>query len=66
MDYEVPISGNFTATASTPDMEAWDVFARMLARKGRARIIVSAVIEYRGQVAGRFEGEFVAQGTTRT
>ncbi len=66
MNYEVPISGNFTATASTPDTEAWEAFARMLARRDRARISVSAVIEYRGQIAGRFEGEFVALGITRT
>ena len=64
MNYEVPVSGNFNVTASAPDTEAWDAFARMLTLRGRARIIVSAVIEYRGQVAGRFEGEFVALGTT--
>jgi len=66
MSYEAPISGNFTATASTPDTKAWEAFTRMLAQRGRARITVPVVIEYRGRVAGRFEGEFVARGTTRT
>jgi hypothetical protein len=34
----------------------------MLKRKGRARLTVSCVLEYDGQLAGRLEGEFVALG----
>lgn len=64
MSYELPISGEFSATASAPSADAWEAFTRMLARKGRARIAVSSVIEFAGQVAGRLEGEFVALGAT--
>ena len=38
----------------------WLPFARMLARKGKARISVSSQLEYGGQVVGRLTGEFVA------
>jgi hypothetical protein len=34
----------------------------MLARRGKARITVLAVLEYTGRVAGRFSGQFVALG----
>jgi len=62
MNYEAPISGNFSAIASAPDTKSWEAFVRMVAQRGRARITVSAVIEHQGGVAGRFEGEFVALG----
>jgi hypothetical protein len=34
----------------------------MIARKGKARISVLAVLEHMGRVAARFNGEFVALG----
>jgi thioesterase domain-containing protein len=64
MHYELPISGRFKASASPPDAAAWKTFVRTLAQRGRAKITVSAVLEYRGQIAGRFEGEFVALAET--
>lgn len=60
MDYDLPISSAFTATASLADATAWPQFLRMLARKGRARIIANSILTCGGAVAGRFEGEFVA------
>lgn len=62
MNYELPISGTFTARSSIPTAAAWDSFTRTLRRKGRARITVSCALEYEGQVVGQFEGEFVALG----
>lgn len=62
MNYELPIDGSFTARSWISAPGAWDSFARMLERKGRARISVSCALEYRGQVVGQFEGEFVALG----
>lgn len=62
MHYELPIDGDFTARAFLEQPADWATFTRMLARKGRARIAVSAVLEFGGQVAGRFSGEFVALG----
>jgi len=64
MDYEHPIAGGFTARSSLAEPEAWPQFTRMLARKGKARASVVAVLEHRGQVAGRLTGEFVALGPT--
>ena len=60
MSYELPIAGTFTARSSLAQPQEWASFTRMLTRKGKARIEVSAVLEYGGQVAGRFSGEFVA------
>ena len=62
MSYELPIDGRFTARAFLDRPADWPAFTRMLARKGKARIAASAVLEYGGQVAGRFSGEFVAIG----
>ena len=64
MTYERAILGNFTAHALSPSGEQWKAFTRMLERKGRARISVSSTLLYEGQEVGRFEGEFVALGTT--
>jgi hypothetical protein len=63
MDYARPILGEFTARSSLEAPDAWPQFLRMLARKGRARAGVSAMLEEGGQVAGRLTGEFVALGT---
>lgn len=62
MSYELPIDGLFTARSFIEQPQAWASFTRMLERKGRARISVSAVLEYGGHIAGRFSGEFVALG----
>jgi thioesterase domain-containing protein len=62
MNYELPIAGTFTARSFIQDPNTWESFARMLSRKGRARITVSCVLEYAGQPVGHFEGEFVALG----
>jgi len=60
MEYDLPVLGEFTARASSGQGQDWQQFTRMLARKGKARIAVSSVLEHAGQVAGRFTGEFVA------
>ena len=62
MSYEKAITGIFTAKATAPSADAWPSFARMLQRKGRARITVSSVLMQEGNVAGHFEGDFVALG----
>jgi thioesterase domain-containing protein len=60
MSYERPIHGTFTARSFIKQPEAWDVFMRTLLRRGRARIEVSAILDYEGQPVGGFEGNFVA------
>ena len=64
MSYEQAILGYFTAHASSPSVAQWKAFTRMLERKGRVRISVSSTLLYEGHEVGRFEGEFVALGTT--
>ena len=62
MEYELPILGEFTAVSSLEEPAAWSQFTRMLARKGKARVAVSSVLEHDGQLVGRLTGEFVALG----
>jgi thioesterase domain-containing protein len=62
MDYARPILGEFSARSALAQPAAWPGFTRMLARKGRARLAVDAVLEAGGEVAGRLAGEFVALG----
>jgi thioesterase domain-containing protein len=59
MDYRAPILGGFTARSSLDESD-WQAFARMLARKGKARISVRSVLEAGGAEMGCLEGEFVA------
>jgi thioesterase domain-containing protein len=60
MDYDKPILGEFTARSSLAEPDQWPRFMRMLARMGRARLRVNAVLESDGAVVGRLAGEFVA------
>ncbi len=60
MDYDAPIESDFTATAMLADIAAWPGFLKLLARKGRARIVVQSIVRCGDIVGGRFEGEFVA------
>ena len=60
MEYEHPITGQFTARATLEHPDRWSSFTAMIARKGKARIGVLAVLEHMGRVAARFNGEFVS------
>lgn len=64
MEYKLPIMGDFTARASAGPGTDWQQFTRTLARKGKARIAVTSVLEHAGRMAGRFTGEFVALAPT--
>jgi thioesterase domain-containing protein len=59
-DHDLPIPGTFTARSFIDDPLRWGRFLKTLQRRGRARIAVSALLEHKGVVAGRFEGVFVA------
>jgi len=65
MEYQHPILGQFTARSMLERPDAWRQFTVMLARRGRARITVVAVLEHMGRVAGRFSGQFVALGNVQ-
>jgi len=60
MDYDAPVESDFTATATLVDATTWPSFVKLLARRGRSRIIVQSVVRSGDLVGGRFEGEFVA------
>ena len=66
MNYTLPIEGMFTARSFIQADGAWESFLHTLRRKGRARITVSSNLEFAGQTAGHFEGEFVVLGAKRT
>jgi thioesterase domain-containing protein len=66
MEYELPIAGEFTARASLAQPEAWGQFIRTLARRGKARVTVVAVLDHDGHAVGRFSGDFVALGDSAT
>lgn len=60
MDYLHPVAGDFTAHSYLNEPERWSAFLKLLSRRGRARIKVSAELAYDDEVAGRLTGEFVA------
>jgi thioesterase domain-containing protein len=62
MEYRHPILGQFIARATLEHPDRWKSFTTMLARKGKARITVSAALEQMDRVVGRFTGQFVALG----
>ena len=66
MEYQHPIRGQFTARSVLAHPDRWKPFLAMLARRGKARVSVLAVLEHMDRVAGRFSGEFVAfRGTAK-
>lgn len=60
LEYERPIAGDFTATATLENPEVWAKFVTGLQHHGKAKIALESVLEYAGQITGRFKGEFVA------
>jgi thioesterase domain-containing protein len=65
MDYALPILGEFTARSALEEPEQWSRFTRTLARRGKARARVAAVLQSDGRAVGRLTGEFVALSATR-
>jgi thioesterase domain-containing protein len=60
MSYNRPIHGAFAARASLAQPAEWPRFLRLLARRGKARITVVSTLDYAGEQAGYFTGDFVA------
>jgi thioesterase domain-containing protein len=60
LDFDAPVDGDFTATATLPAPAAWDRFLATLARHHRARVTVSSTLACASGVGGRHEGTFVA------
>ncbi|MBP1874156.1 thioesterase domain-containing protein [Ensifer adhaerens] len=62
MEYLKPVAGPFAACATLADIGQWPDFLRVFHRRGKARIVVAAELLDGDELAGRFEGEFVALG----
>jgi thioesterase domain-containing protein len=66
-DYTAPLTGEFIATASSPEWDDWSHFMHAFRTKGKARISVTSVLRQAGQggagETGRLEGVFVALDT---
>lgn len=62
--YLVPVTIDFQAECSMPDALDWERFVKMLQKKGKARLKMSAKIIQEGQLCVDYAGVFVAIRTT--
>lgn len=60
IDYLLPVTKDFTAEANFPELTAWQKFTAILARRGKAKIQLTASIYQDSQLAVAFKGSFVA------
>lgn len=60
MNYDLPVTDAFVARSSLAAPREWQRFTALLARRGKARISVSAILEQEGRAVARFTGDFVA------
>ncbi|WP_218018785.1 YiiD C-terminal domain-containing protein [Novosphingobium rosa] len=60
MEYDLPITGRFTAASRLPDPAIWPHVLKTLTRRKLARIEVHSDLMFEGKVAGRLSGRFVA------
>ena len=60
MEYNRPITADFTAVAESSGLKTWEKFVAGLRRKGRGRLSASSVLFLRGEVVANFVGQFVA------
>ncbi len=60
IEYKKPIVGDFVATSTFGDGEAWTRFSRTLQRRGRARLTMAATLTHGTNEMCAFSGDFVA------
>ena len=60
MQYDLPMLDTFTAICEFDDQVVWNRFLKLLLRKGKARISLSAIITCCDQQTGFLSGDFVA------
>lgn len=63
VDFDAPVDGDFTATATLPEPKPWDRFLATLARHRIARVVVRSILAGPSGAGGRHEGTFVATRT---
>lgn len=60
MEYLEPFAEQFEGRATFDDEAGWTRFEKTLARRGKARLVLSAELFCKGRRVGAFEGAFVA------
>lgn len=60
MNYLAPITGDFEARCEAPSAATVEKFLRTLARHGKARMTVAAVLTREGKTVATFSGDYVA------
>ncbi len=60
LDFDAPVDGDFTATATLPAAADWERFLLTLGRHGRARVKVGATIDCASGTGARHEGTYAA------
>ncbi len=63
MEFEAPVDGDFTATATLPAEATWRRFLATLSRHRAARVSVASLVTCGAAVGGRHEGTYVATRT---
>ena len=61
LEFDAPVDGDFTATATLPVAAVWNRFLATLSRHRAARVTVSSKIACASGVGGRHEGTYVAE-----
>lgn len=60
LDFEAPVDGDFTATATLPAAAQWERFLLTLERHGRARVKVAAAVGRASGTGATHEGTYAA------
>jgi thioesterase domain-containing protein len=60
MEYLAPAEADFDATCRAPSAERWELFARTLGQRGRARLELDAEVHVGGRLVASFRGQYVA------
>ncbi len=57
--FHKPVKSDFEAKVIIPENSIVETFLEDLTRKGKGRITAKAIVEYEGEIAAEFEGDFV-------
>lgn len=66
MEYQKPITDDFTAIATADDLNSWEKFVAGLERKGRGRVVAKSQLILNNVPVAAFEGQFVAMANLPT
>lgn len=63
VDYLLPVTSDFEAICTKPNQAVWDSFKKMINKKGKGRISLTAQIFQSNQLAVDYHGTFVVLKT---